>query len=99
MLCIFSNQKEQDNQCGGSNWRAATNMLKKGKNIVETGLEIAGCRHGLAQHAVNMLHGEVYGYAHYLQTKYFIPKNITFMWYDVICKYWPWLIKNDIQSL
>lgn len=52
----------------------------------------------MAQHAVNMLHGEVYGYAHYLQLNHFIPKNVKFMWYDVICKYWPWLCKNDIEA-
>ena len=29
-------------------------------------IEIAGCRHGMAQHAVNMTREHVYGYAHYL---------------------------------
>lgn len=42
-----------------------------------------------------MMYGEVYGYAHYLQVNYYIPKNVEFFWYDVICKYWPWLKKND----
>ena len=70
-------------------------QLKKRKNLDECGLEISGCRHGLAQHAINMMYGEIYGYAHYLQVNYYIPKNVEFFWYDVICKYWPWLKKND----
>lgn len=41
------------------------------------------------------MYGEVYGYAHYLQVNYYIPKNVEFFWYDVICKYWPWLKKDD----
>ena len=38
--------------CGESVWRAAANSMKKKKNPDETGLEIAGCRHGTAQDAV-----------------------------------------------
>lgn len=49
----------------------------------------------MAQHAINMMYGEVYGYAHYLQVNYYIPKKIDFFWYNVICKCWPWLKKND----
>lgn len=86
---------QEDDKCGETSWRAAGNSLHKKKNVVETGLEIAGCRHALAQKAVNMYHGEVYGYAHYLQTNYFIPLNVNFFWYDVVCKYWPWLQKHD----
>ena len=63
------------------------------------GLEIAGCRHGFAQHAVNMMHGEVYGYAHYMQVHYYLPRNTMFFWYDVVCKYWPWLAKCDQETL
>ena len=55
----------------------------------DCGLEIAGCRHGLAQHAINMMYGEVYGYALYLQVNYYIPQNVEFFWYDVVFKYWP----------
>ena len=81
--------------CGQSNWRAAGNTIKKKRNLVETGLEISGCRHALAQHSINMMYGEVYGYAHYLQVNYYITKKVQFFWYDVVCKYWPWLKKND----
>ena len=53
--------------CGESHWKAAQNTPRRRAD--ETGLEIAGCRHGLAQWAVNMYQGEIYGYAHYLQSK------------------------------
>lgn len=42
-----------------------------------------------------MMYGEVYGYAHYQQIKYNVPRKVQFFWYDVLCKYWPWLRKND----
>lgn len=77
-------------------------LLKKKRNLDETGLEILGCRHTIAQAAVNMFYGEVYGYAHYLQKMFLIPKKVQFLWYDVICKYWPWLRKTDptcVQSM
>lgn len=83
-------------------WRvklaSSRKYCQKRKNLSECGLEIAGCRHGLAQHAINMMYGEVYGYAHYLQVNYYVPKNVEFFWYDVICKYWPWLKKNDLAT-
>jgi hypothetical protein len=56
----------------------------------ETGLEIAGCRHGLAQWAVNMFRGEIYGYANYIRVFKMIPNNTEYMWEDVMCKYWKW---------
>lgn len=87
-----------DSKCGDSIWRAAGNTLKKKKIVDETGLEIAGCRHSVAQHAVSMKHGEVYGYAHYMQKEYYLSRTTQFFWYDVICKYWPWLRKNDLTT-
>lgn len=91
-------KSDERSRCGDSNWRAVGNNLTKKKNLSETGLDISGYRHGLAQHAVNMMYGEVYGYAHYLQTIYYIPKKVEFFWYDVVCKYWPWLKKNDSET-
>ena len=35
------------NMCGDTSWRAAGNTLRKKKNLCETGLEIAGCRHSV----------------------------------------------------
>lgn len=43
--------------CVESHWRAASNKGRKTAKLDETGLEIAGCRHGLAQWAVNMYQG------------------------------------------
>ncbi|XP_048586080.1 uncharacterized protein LOC116618382 isoform X3 [Nematostella vectensis] len=93
--CPTKKSDSSNGMCGESNWRAAGNVAKKRKNLSETGLEIAGCRHALAHNAVNMFHGEIYGYAHYLQTTYFLPKEVEFFWYDVVCHYWPWLRMHD----
>ncbi|XP_032232016.2 uncharacterized protein LOC116605656 isoform X1 [Nematostella vectensis] len=99
---IYHGAKHKDigggSMCGESNWRAAGNNLKKKKNLSETGLEIAACRHGLAQNAINMMYGEIYGYAHYLQLNHFIPKGVKFLWYDVVCLYWPWLRRNENEA-
>lgn len=65
---------DESSRCGDSNWRAAGNVIKKKRNLSETGLKISGCRHGLAKQAINMMYGEVYGYSHYLQLKY-CPKK------------------------
>ena len=70
-------------------------QLKRKKGLDETRLEMVACRHAIAQHAVNMYYGGMYGYAHYLQTISLLPKNVHFFWYDVICKYWPWLTIHD----
>lgn len=86
---------QRDSSCGDTTWTAAGNSLKKKKNLDETGLEILGCRHSLAQAAVNMFYGEIYGYAHYLQKEYLLSRSVDFFWCDVICKYWPWLKKKD----
>ena len=48
----------------------------------------------MAQAAVNMFRGEIYGYAHYLHTQYLLPKQVRFIWQDVICLYWPWALSN-----
>ena len=42
-----------------------------------------------------MMFGEIYGYAHYFQSAYFIPKQVEFFWYDITCKFWPGLKKHD----
>jgi hypothetical protein len=52
-------------------WKAARNKNFKRAKLDETGLDIAGCRHSVAQFAVNMFQGELYGYAHYIS----LPKS------------------------
>jgi hypothetical protein len=62
-------------------------------NLDETGLEVAGCRHGIAQKAVNMFRGEIFGYPHYLHTRFFM--NVVCFWADVVCQYWPWARQKE----
>lgn len=88
-----------NNTFGASTWHAASNNVKKKENLDETGLEMVGCRHAVAQHAVNMYSGEMYGYAHYLQTISLKPKKVSYLWYDIICLYWPWLTKHDSEAV
>ena len=56
--------------CGESTLRAARNRAGKKKNLDETGLEILGCRHTVAQAAINMFQREIYSYAHYLRNMF-----------------------------
>lgn len=53
--------------------------MKKKKNLSATGLEIAGCRHAIAQRAVNMMYGEIYGYAHYMQLNFFFAQECSIL--------------------
>ena len=46
--------------CGTSRWKAAKAASKSMKNLDETGLVVGGCRHTIAQAAVNMFRGEMY---------------------------------------
>ena len=73
--------------------RLLKTLQEKKKNLDETGLEIAGCRHGLAQWAVNMFQGEIYGYANYIQAKKMLPAGVRFFWEDIVCRYWKWASK------
>lgn len=66
------------NKCGDTEWKAARNKRCKIAKLDETGLDIAGCRHCVAQFAVNMNQGELYGYAHYILTKKFLKKPLIF---------------------
>ena len=70
-----------------------TGKGRKTAKLDETGLEIAGCRHGLAQWAINMYQGELYGYANYIHVKKMIPAGVTYFWEDIVCKYWKWAKK------
>ena len=54
---------------------------------------LKGCRHGLAQWAVNMFQGELFGYANYIHLKKMIPSGVKYFWEDIVCKYWKWARK------
>ena len=86
-------QDKDDHKCGGSYWNAARSTSTSRQKLAETGLEVAGCRHSIAQKAVNMTTGEQYCYPHYLHSQIFAPLGVRFLWQDVICKYWPWAVK------
>jgi len=45
--------------CGTTRWKAAKAISKTMKNLDETGLVVAGCRHALALKTVNMFRGEL----------------------------------------
>ena len=47
---------------------------------------LKGCRHGLAQWAVNMFQGELFGYANYIHLKKMIPSGVKYFWEDIVCK-------------
>lgn len=83
-------QNVDDSMCGESHWKAAQNAPRRRAKVDETRLEIAGCHHGLAQWAVNMYQGEIYGYALYLQSKKMLPAGVKYFWQDIVCKYWKW---------
>ena len=93
MFLTFLFQKNTSNSyCGTSNWKAARNTANVRSKLDETGLEVAGCRHALAQSALNMYQGELFGYTHYLQINRLVPQGVMFLWQDVVCKYWPWFM-------
>ncbi|XP_028409273.1 uncharacterized protein LOC114531868 [Dendronephthya gigantea] len=98
---VYSTGKKEvgSNACGDSHWKAAKAVSKSKKKQDETGLEVACCRHSIAQAAVNMFRGEIYGYAHYLHTQYLLPRHVKFLWQDVICLYWPWAVSNTPRRL
>jgi hypothetical protein len=45
--------------CGTTRWKAAKAASRTMPHLDETGLEVAGCRHGIAQKALNMFRGEM----------------------------------------
>ena len=46
--------------CGSTRWKAAKARSKTMARLDETGLSVAGCRHIVAQKAINMFRGEMY---------------------------------------
>ena len=79
---------QKDNVCGSSEWRAANNKPLKRAKLDETGLEIAGCRHGFAH---SVCRERVPGRALWICTlQNAACLSVSFIWVDVICKYWKW---------
>ena len=85
--------------CGQTHWKAMRETSVPPAKLDEVGLSVAGCRHTLAQKAVNLFTGEKYGYMHYIQTKYMLPHRVEYIWQDIMCKYWPWAAQAGITSI
>ena len=95
---MLQNDDDDANRCGSSYWKAAKSMSSAKSKLSETGLEVAGCRHSIAQAAVNMTTGEQYAYPHFLHSQILLPLGIKYLWQDVICKYWPWATRLGQQK-
>lgn len=74
---------------------AAKNTSRKMAKLDETGLEVATCRHVIAQKALNMFRGEVFGYPLYLIKYFIVAQNVKFCFADVMCKLWPFICNNE----
>ncbi|XP_065891337.1 uncharacterized protein [Dysidea avara] len=85
-----SGTEGDDGTCGTTRWKAAKAVSRTMPTLDETGIVTGGCRHVIAQKAVNMFRGEIYGYSHYLHEKVFAPRGVRWLWQDVICQYWNW---------
>lgn len=74
--------------CGVGSWKAARETAPRSKGkLDEEGLEIAVCRHGILQGALNMMRGEIFGYPLFLHKRL----QAEFVCTDTTCKYWPYL--------
>lgn len=91
--------KISDNKCGDTSWKAARALSSTKAKQDETGVAVVGCRHTIAQKAVNMYRGEMYAYPHYLHVNFMLPNRVQYMWQDVICKFWPWATKQQKYPL
>ncbi|XP_073731715.1 uncharacterized protein [Misgurnus anguillicaudatus] len=79
--------------CGAAEFAAAKEFSRKtSSKLDEEGVEVAVCRHGVLLRALNMFRGEIYAYPLYFQ-KELCTENATFFCADIMCKYWPYLIK------
>lgn len=80
--------------CGGV-WAAARNVGKKKGTLDDTGLEVATCRHCVAQKAVNMKQGELFGYPLYIMKNFMTKWNVEYCWADVMCKLWKFVKREE----
>ena len=70
-------------------------MSRKHAKLDETGLEVCTCRHVIAQKALNMFRGEIFGYPMFLIKNFMIPKKVRFCFADVMCKLWDFMVEKD----
>lgn len=69
--------------------------MKKIEKLDETGIDVVTCRHVIAEKALNMFQGELFGYPMYLIKHFMIPKRVKFCFADVMCKLWPFMCHHD----
>lgn len=79
MLLLWFQNSESASLCGETYWKAGGNSPRKRRNLDETGLEILECWHAVAQAALIMHRGEIYGNADYLQKNYLIPYDTNYI--------------------
>ena len=53
------------------------------------------CRHRIAQKALNMFRGELFGYSYFLHKNHLAQRGVTIAYSDVACKYSKWVQKVD----
>lgn len=86
--------KEKSSYFGLTYWQAAKSRSKSFKNLEETGLVVGCCKHAIMLKALNMYQGEIYAYP--LTLQWVISQDYSrmkFICQDVICKYFPWMMK------
>ena len=94
ILTYHFSKGNTDVSCGGE-WTAAKNLPRKRSSVDCTGLEVATCRHQLAQKALNMKRGEIFAYSHFIVRNFVLPNNITLMFADVMCKLYKYLCRVE----
>lgn len=86
-------QRKEKDSCGDSTYTAGRSDAARKKNIVQTGMLMASCRHGVVLGAANMERGETYRPVHFLHSK--LPSK--FFCQDVVCHYWPFTHDVGLQ--
>lgn len=87
-----------NSRCGG-NWTAAKNTKRKWGSLDETGIEVAICRHCIAQKAINMFQVELFAHSMFLMKTFMLPRNVKFAYADVMCKLWNFTIRHETSFI
>ena len=84
--------KKRSDTCGGNVFQAAKDSSKSKRNLDETCIVMACCRHNIVLCGVNIYVGETYRHIHFLMC-YLYELGVQFFCYDVVCQFWPWAQK------
>jgi hypothetical protein len=95
----YKTTKTDDNNCS-TIFKATTETKSKYDKLEETGhFGIACARHEILLKMVDMKNGESFKYPDHLLKNHFISRELPdklFLYYDVMCRYKPHIIKNNI---